>query len=532
MALADRGQGPGTSGWPGPRRRQRWSTAPSSWPRSTPASSSSTSIRGLPAGDWAVLWANASLAADVRRRHRHRVRVPGRQAADAAVEACAPCVAGAVSRRAPSSWGCSLPSPSTSPSRTSTNPLPALPDALGRGAARSPRRRWPRRSSPRGSAARYRFVRSVQPQRQQLLWLAASAWLIPTTLAVCFVDLVVPGQLDWLVLTLLLLTITAVPASIAVALLRYRLYDLDRLVNRTLVYGVLTALVLAAYYVTVLGSAACSRDAGFRRRHPRDHGVVVVAVNPLRVWLQRRVDRLHVRRPRRPVHRTLPAGCAPRGQRDPADGPAHDRRHRRRLAEGAVRRDRPPWRRRPAAGRRAPRRPAPPRPARGPVDLPGRGRRRPWSSDRGPASSFTTADRRLLELPGPPCRRGRPRHPADLGAAGIAGATGGRAGGGAPQAAAGSPRWPRADLAGAVFQVDIARDALPADAGSADSQLGGATHPAPGGRREHPRHGLRAAPTCPRQRAGAGAGRTGLVDERAGSGSPRDLHSPQRHARR
>ena len=186
--------------------------------------------------------------------------------------------------------GLFTPEPFDKPFQDVTNPLPPLPDALApvqavllAGLAAS--------VVAAGMAARYRFVRSVQPQRQQLLWLAASAWLIPTTLAVCLVDLVVPGQLDWLVMTLLLLTITAVPASIAVALLRYRLYDLDRLVNRTLVYGVLTALVLAAYYLTVLGLGGLLPDAGSAAVTLATTAVVVVAVNPLRVWLQRRVDR-------------------------------------------------------------------------------------------------------------------------------------------------------------------------------------------------------------------------------------------------
>lgn len=142
------------------------------------------------------------------------------------------------------------------------------------------------------TAARYRYARAVQPERQQLLWLASSAWLIPVTLGVCLVDAAADADLDWLVLGLLLLTITAVPTSIAVALLRYRLYDLDRLVNRTLVYGLLTGLVFSSYYLTVLLLGGLVRDGESVAVTLVATAVVVVAANPVRLWLQRRVDRL------------------------------------------------------------------------------------------------------------------------------------------------------------------------------------------------------------------------------------------------
>jgi two-component system, NarL family, sensor kinase len=48
----------------------------------------------------------------------------------------------------------------------------------------------------------------------------------------------------------------ALPAAIAVAVLRYRLYDLDRLVNRTLVYATLTVLLGGCYAGLVLGLAS------------------------------------------------------------------------------------------------------------------------------------------------------------------------------------------------------------------------------------------------------------------------------------
>jgi hypothetical protein len=50
----------------------------------------------------------------------------------------------------------------------------------------------------------------------------------------------------------IVVAITAFPAAIAVAILRYRLYDIDRLISRTLVYGLLTATLVATYLVSVL----------------------------------------------------------------------------------------------------------------------------------------------------------------------------------------------------------------------------------------------------------------------------------------
>ncbi len=143
-----------------------------------------------------------------------------------------------------------------------------------------------------GLAARARFVRSEGLQRHQLLWFACSAWLIPVTLLVCFADLVVPADLDPLVIGLLLATVIAVPASIGVAILRWRLYEIDRFVNRALVYGVLTGCVIALYTAVVLTVGRFAQDRGSLPVSLVGTGVAVVAVLPLRGLLQRFVDRL------------------------------------------------------------------------------------------------------------------------------------------------------------------------------------------------------------------------------------------------
>jgi hypothetical protein len=78
---------------------------------------------------------------------------------------------------------------------------------------------------------------------------------------VALVDPVVPrGVLASLVgTTTVYLFALLIPISIALAILRYRLYDIDLLINRTLVYGTLTAMLILAYLSGVVGLQALLR---------------------------------------------------------------------------------------------------------------------------------------------------------------------------------------------------------------------------------------------------------------------------------
>jgi hypothetical protein len=97
-----------------------------------------------------------------------------------------------------------------------------------------------------------RFARARGLERQQLKWFVYAAGL---GCALLFLPNLIPGA-SWVAGTL---AWTLVPASLsaaaAVAVLRYRLYDLDRLINRTVVYGLLTVLLAGVYggLVLILG---------------------------------------------------------------------------------------------------------------------------------------------------------------------------------------------------------------------------------------------------------------------------------------
>ena len=94
-----------------------------------------------------------------------------------------------------------------------------------------------------------RFRRSHGVERQQLKWMAAASALVVTAWLVnAFVDQVLGADIS-LILPLALL---ALPAATAIAVLRYRLWDLGLVVRRTLVYGALTAILAGAYVGSVL----------------------------------------------------------------------------------------------------------------------------------------------------------------------------------------------------------------------------------------------------------------------------------------
>lgn len=90
-----------------------------------------------------------------------------------------------------------------------------------------------------------RYRRAGGAERQQIKWVAAAAALVP----IAFSGAGLEGDAGY---PLLLVVLLLIGTAVAVAMLRYRLYDIDVVINRALVYGALTATLALTYIAGVL----------------------------------------------------------------------------------------------------------------------------------------------------------------------------------------------------------------------------------------------------------------------------------------
>ena len=95
-----------------------------------------------------------------------------------------------------------------------------------------------------------RYRRSRGEERQQIKWLALAGGFAATAFTLIFIFYGLLG--DAASNALFMLSILTIPIATGVAILRYRLYDIDVVINRTLVYAALTATLALVYLATVL----------------------------------------------------------------------------------------------------------------------------------------------------------------------------------------------------------------------------------------------------------------------------------------
>lgn len=145
---------------------------------------------------------------------------------------------------------------------------------------------------------RYRRILTVE-QKQQVKWvvMAIVVTVLGTIDWVLFFEFFPPrdGQALLLNNTLhypfALATQVAIPVGITIAILRYRLWDIDIIINRTLVYGALTMIVAAIYVVIVAGSGRLFHNENNLIASLSATGVIAVIFHPLRSRLQLNVNR-------------------------------------------------------------------------------------------------------------------------------------------------------------------------------------------------------------------------------------------------
>jgi hypothetical protein len=155
-----------------------------------------------------------------------------------------------------------------------------------------------------------RWRRAVGVERQQLKWVGAAALLlgldlVTVLLLILFGAIPTSGGITFV---LLATGIALVPVAAGVAVLRYRLYDIDVLINRTLVYGVTTAAIATAFFggIVVLQALLRPFTTGSELAVAVSTLLSFALFQPLRARVQRTVDRCFYRA-RYDAQRTLDA---------------------------------------------------------------------------------------------------------------------------------------------------------------------------------------------------------------------------------
>jgi hypothetical protein len=145
------------------------------------------------------------------------------------------------------------------------------------------------------------FVRLQSAQgeeRQQIKWFAYAAAVLLSTFFLGLPLASVIGAIGgaWAALIPIVIGVLAIPAAVGVAMLRYRLYDIDVVINRTLVYGSLTVMLALVYFGGVTATQAVFTVLTGQEEQPQlaiviSTLVIAALFTPLRRRIQTFIDR-------------------------------------------------------------------------------------------------------------------------------------------------------------------------------------------------------------------------------------------------
>jgi len=144
-----------------------------------------------------------------------------------------------------------------------------------------------------------RFRRSVGIERQQIKWLACAAGLIVTlyllvmiaSLTYSIANVPQPRWLDTAQIYTLF-SFALIPISIGFAVLRYRLWDIDIVISKTVVFGLLVGFITAVYVAVVVGLGAVLGDANNPALSIAATALVALLFGPVRERVRRFANRL------------------------------------------------------------------------------------------------------------------------------------------------------------------------------------------------------------------------------------------------
>jgi hypothetical protein len=130
-------------------------------------------------------------------------------------------------------------------------------------------------------------------KRQQIKWFAYAAAILLGCLTLFPLMWVVPL---WAIFLIVVIGLSAMPVAVGIAVLRYRLYDIDRIINRTLVYGSLTVILALVYFGGVTATQSIFQTLTGQEKLPQlaivaSTLVIAALFNPLRRRIQSFIDR-------------------------------------------------------------------------------------------------------------------------------------------------------------------------------------------------------------------------------------------------
>jgi signal transduction histidine kinase len=143
-----------------------------------------------------------------------------------------------------------------------------------------------------------RLRRSIDPiERQQLRWVAWAAGVLAFIYALAFLIEslgILPGSPQWnnWVGAVVILSFVLIPIAIGIAVLKYRLYDIDLVIRKTVVFAVVAGFIAAVYASLVIGVGALVGSGGSPVLSATAAAIVALVFQPVRARARRVADRV------------------------------------------------------------------------------------------------------------------------------------------------------------------------------------------------------------------------------------------------